>query len=70
MHFRNEKGPEYPGLFLWAMQGSNLRLPPCEGGTLPLTHNHPRGEGLREGPCHDPAIHASAEGLCIWRSRF
>ncbi len=21
----------------WAVQGSNLRLPPCEGGTLPLS---------------------------------
>jgi hypothetical protein len=22
---------------LWALQGLNLRLPPCEGGTLPLS---------------------------------
>ena len=21
----------------WALQGLNLRLPPCEGGTLPLS---------------------------------
>jgi len=21
----------------WALQDSNLRLPPCEGGTLPLS---------------------------------
>jgi hypothetical protein len=24
-------------LVLWALQGLNLRLPPCEGGTLPLS---------------------------------
>ena len=23
--------------FLWALKGLNLRLPPCEGGTLPLS---------------------------------
>ena len=23
---------------LWAQQGLNLRLPPCEGGTLPLSY--------------------------------
>jgi hypothetical protein len=24
-------------VFLWALKGLNLRLPPCEGGTLPLS---------------------------------
>ena len=24
-------------LIWWALQDSNLRLPPCEGGTLPLS---------------------------------
>ena len=26
-----------PKDFWWALQDSNLRLPPCEGGTLPLS---------------------------------
>ena len=25
------------GIQWWALQDSNLRLPPCEGGTLPLS---------------------------------
>ena len=25
-------------IFWWAQQDSNLRLPPCEGGTLPLSY--------------------------------
>jgi hypothetical protein len=25
------------GIYWWALQDSNLRLPPCEGGTLPLS---------------------------------
>jgi integrase len=30
-------GKEGKGVFLWALKGLNLRLPPCEGGTLPLS---------------------------------
>jgi Phage integrase family len=28
---------DFRGVTLWALQGLNLRLPPCEGGTLPLS---------------------------------
>jgi hypothetical protein len=40
---RAEKAKRPPGktsqvaAFLWALKGLNLRLPPCEGGTLPLS---------------------------------
>src|SRR6185437_13713048 len=36
--------------FWWAQQDSNLRLPPCEGGTLPLSYaprNPVGGTGVR-----------------------
>jgi hypothetical protein len=35
---REDAGLEEVGLVRWwALQDSNLRLPPCEGGTLPLS---------------------------------
>jgi hypothetical protein len=36
------------GVLWWAQQDSNLRLPPCEGGTLPLSYA-PRGRELFQG---------------------
>ncbi len=45
----------------WAQQDSNLRLPPCEGGTLPLSYAPLAGGGEKRGGCRDPR---SSPGLC------
>ena len=45
----------------WARQDSNLRLPPCEGGTLPLSYAPVAGRLM--GPARGVKGRGAAAGL-------
>ena len=56
-------------VFWWAQQDSNLRLPPCEGGTLPLSYAPQMGVGRGpNGPADRFKVNTTNARDHLWRA--